>query len=129
MLAVFPGWDDHFSPPPPPCLTQGHRMQIQLQLDGAATLLRVVDCNVSERSSGVKKNYQNKIKESPCLSSALASATSTSGSVPVFQAKMLSKGYLWAGGKDTEFTMNYLRPYFSMAQIVTKSKLTLLVAP
>ena len=66
------------SHPPPPRLTQGHRMQIQLQLDGAATLLRVVDCNVSEKSSGDKKNYQNKIEESPCLSSALASATSTS---------------------------------------------------
>ena len=66
------------SHPPPPRLTQGHRMQIQLQPDGAATLLRVVDCNVSEKSSRDKKNYQNKIEESPCLSSALASATSTS---------------------------------------------------
>ena len=42
---------------------------------------------------------------------------------------MLSKQNLCAGGKDTEVTMNYLRPYFSMAQIVTESKLTLLAAP
>jgi len=55
MLAVFPGGDDHFSPLP--LLPQGHRMQIQLQLNGAATLLRVVDCNVSKRSSGDMKNY------------------------------------------------------------------------
>ena len=49
--------------------------------------------------------------------------------IPGFWTKMLSKQNLCAGGKDTEVTMNYLRPYFSMAQIVTESKLTLLAAP
>ena len=78
MLAVFPGGDDRFSPLP--LLPQEHRMQIQLRLNGAATLLRVVDCNVSEVKWGQEKLH--KIEESLCFSSALASATSTGGNVP-----------------------------------------------
>ena len=77
MLAVFPGGDDHFSSLL--LLPQGHRMQIQLQLNGATTQSSRLQ-RVKEVKWGQEKLH--KIEESPCLSSALASTTSTGGNVP-----------------------------------------------